>query len=122
MNLTNSYEQNLENYLEKLQRTPEIIGVDEAINLIDEYFHFKPVSFKNGKLFNEAGQNSGSCKIFAFARLNDLPVEKTLHCFGEYYRKDVRQNPQGVNHQNIRNFMVTGWAGIHFDDEPLQKK
>ncbi|WP_188863865.1 HopJ type III effector protein, partial [Aliivibrio fischeri] len=46
----------------------------------------------------------------------------TLACFGQYYRHDVLENPQGDDHQNIRNFMVTGWAGVQFKTQALQAK
>ncbi|MFK7815738.1 MAG: HopJ type III effector protein, partial [Gammaproteobacteria bacterium] len=36
-----------------------------------------------------------------------------------YYRDDVLQNPEGDNHQNIRNFMKTGWGGITFENDVL---
>ena len=70
---------------------------------------------------NAAGQNEGSCKILAFARLHQLTPEQTLHCFGGYYRKEVLGDPAGNSHQNIRQFMKTGWAGITFDYAPLAK-
>jgi hypothetical protein len=31
-------------------------------------------------------------------------------------------DPSGTNHQNIRNFMKTGWNGIQFEGEALQLK
>jgi hypothetical protein len=42
-----------------------------------------------------------------------------LACFGSYYRKDVLENPNGTDHQNIRNFMNRGWEGISFEKEAL---
>jgi hypothetical protein len=70
---------------------------------------------------NESGTNEGSCKIFAFAQLNDLSVEQTLACFGKYYREDVLENPEGNDHGNIRNFMISGWEGVKFSCEALVK-
>jgi HopJ type III effector protein len=32
---------------------------------------------------------------------------------------DVLENPEATNHQNIRNFMKTGWAGISFEGTAL---
>ncbi|VAW65482.1 hypothetical protein MNBD_GAMMA10-1709, partial [hydrothermal vent metagenome] len=40
----------------------------------------------------------------------------------DYYRKDVLQNPQSNDHQNIRNFMHSGWSGISFNARVLTKK
>jgi hypothetical protein len=45
-----------------------------------------------------------------------------LSCFGAYYQEDVLGDPDGTNHQNIRNFMKTGWDGIAFYGEALALK
>jgi len=112
----------LEQFLTTLKSTPEKITFDDTISLIEELYDFTPTAFQNGDINNEAGQNNGSCKIFAFAILQELPEELTLHCFGDYYRKDVLENPEGTDHQNIRNFMKSGWEEIDFEGEPLQLK
>jgi hypothetical protein len=31
------------------------------------------------------------------------------------------ENPSGKDHGNIRNFMLTGWQGIHFEVPALNK-
>ena len=108
--------------LEKLSSDPDDVQFDEVISVIDESYDFNPCRFGNGAMVNEVGQNNGSCKIFAFARLHNLSEQQTLHCFGEYYRKDVLAKPDGTDHKNIRNFMVTGWSGIKFDGAPLRDK
>jgi hypothetical protein len=54
--------------------------------------------------------------------LNRLSEQQMLACFGAYYRDDVLKNPDGTDHQNIRNFMKTGWAGVAFDSMPLRAK
>jgi hypothetical protein len=51
-----------------------------------------------------------------------LNPNQTLNLFGDYFRKDVLENPAGEDHQNIRNFMKYGWEGISFDEEALGKK
>jgi hypothetical protein len=51
-----------------------------------------------------------------------LGKKETLACFGSYYTKDVLENPNGTDHQNIRNFMIGGWDGISFDNEALSLK
>ena len=89
---------------------------------MDENYEFTPSAFRNGELQNAAGQNSGSCKIFSFAKLQKLSAEKTLQCFGDYYRVDVLQNPQATDHQNIRNFIEFGWNGIDFEGSALRAK
>lgn len=109
----------LDSFLQRLADSPETIGFDDTMEMIDRLYEFTPVSFNNGGMVNAAGQNSGSCKLFAFARLHKLTEQQTLACFGRYYRHDVLQNPDGDDHRNIRRFMQTGWAGIRFDRSPL---
>jgi hypothetical protein len=109
-------------FLKKLNDHPESLAFSDTMAVIDVSYEFTPSSFTNGDMRNEAGQNSGSCKLFAFALLNQLSEAQTLACFGAYYRDDVLKNPAGTDHQNIRNFMKTGWAGVKFDGMPLQAK
>jgi hypothetical protein len=112
----------LNNFLQQLAHAPESIAFAETIATIEAAYTFTPAAFSNGALRNEAGQNNGSCKIFAFGRLHHLSAEQTLHCFGDYYRKDVLGNPDGADHQNIRNFMQTGWAGVVFESAALSPR
>ena len=76
---------------------------------------------KNGNQINNAGENNGSCKIFAFALLQQFTKEETLSLFGDFYQ-DVLNSPEASDHQNIRNFMIFGWNGIHFEGAALEKK
>ncbi len=112
----------LESFLQKLKNNPENIEFNDTMGIIDSQYVFTPTSFKNGDLINEAGQNSGSCKIFSFARIHGLTSEQTLACFGGYYRDDVLKHPENKDHQNIRNFMKSGWSGIEINNEPLKAK
>ena len=109
-------------YLKMLNDTPESISFSDTIALIDTLYDFTPTAFTNGQLLNEAGKNNGSCKLFSFARLQKLPQKQTLNCFGAYYRDDVLKHPHGTDHQNIRNFMQHGWAGIEFQGTALTPK
>lgn len=93
----------------------------ETIAFIDENYDFTPTTFKNGNQINNAGENNGSCKIFAFAQLNLLNKEETLSLFGDFYR-DVLNTPEASDHQNIRNFMIFGWDGIEFEGVALVRK
>jgi hypothetical protein len=112
----------LAEFLRRLGETPEDIAFDDTIAVVEANYDFTPTVFRNGDLRNEAGQNNGSCKVFSFARLQNLDPEQTLHCFGDYYRKDVLGKPQGTDHQNIRTFMKTGWAGIAFEGDALKPR
>jgi len=112
----------LELFLNRLENDPSSIEFPEVISLINSLYTFIPTGFRNHELYNEAGQNTGSCKVFAFGRLHELSEEHTLSLFGSYYRADVLRTPEGDSHANIRQFMKTGWAGIEFDDVPLRAK
>ncbi|HET8707693.1 MAG TPA: HopJ type III effector protein [Pseudomonadales bacterium] len=94
----------------------------ETIAFIEANYHYQPARLVNGEVVSEPGKNEGSCKIFAFARLNQLSEAETLQCFGDYYRVDVLQHPDAGDHANIRQFMKTGWAGIQFDAQPLTQR
>jgi hypothetical protein len=92
-----------------------------VIEFIETYYQHQPTAFKNGSLHNEASQNQGSAKVFTFAQLNKLSKEDTLYLFAEHYRS-VLQNPDGTDHQNIRQFMIHGWTGIVFEGQALLAK
>ncbi len=108
--------------LEKIHQNSSLITFQEVIDYIDTNYHFTPTRFVNGDTLNEAGKNNGSCKIFSFAKLHQLTQAQTLALFGDFYRVDVLENPQGTNHQNIRNFMKFGWEGIQFEGQALKEK
>jgi len=109
--------------IEKINTDPANIDFTEVINTIETTCRYTPTRFHNGSgskaVTSEAGTNEGSCKIFAFGRLHNLDEQQTLACFGKYYREDVLGHPEGVDHANIRNFMLYGWAGIEFEGEAL---
>ena len=94
---------------------------NETMEIIEALYDFTPTGFTNGDMRNEVGENNGSCKLFAFAKIHDFTEAQTLALFGEHYR-NVLATPDGDDHQNIRNFMKTGWAGITFDGIALVEK
>jgi len=107
---------------EQLEKAPHEIQFKDVIAFIDVHYDFTPTRFTNGNTVNEADQNNGSCKVFSFAKLNDLSKDETLALFGDFYRTDVLQNPEGDDHQNIRNFIEFGWDRISFESEALKRK
>ena len=113
---------NLETFVQSLSEKADSIQFEDTMAIIEALYEFTPTAFQNGDQNNEAGQNSGSCKLFAFAKLQGFDQQQTLTCFGQYYRDDVLKNPEGDDHQNIRNFMVHGWDGISFSGEALKAK
>ena len=112
----------LKTLLQRLNASPESVTFEDTMAVIDTLYEFTPTSFKNGLLINVPGENNGSCKLFAFARLHGLTEKQTLNCFGEYYRKDVLGKPDDIDHQNIRNFIKTGWGGIESNGKALIPK
>lgn len=107
-------------FLQKLQQQPDSIEFTDTIAAIEASYSYSPTAFRNGEVDNAAGQNAGSCKIFFFAKLQGLTQAQTLACFGRYYREDVLQHPDAGDHQNIRNFMRSSWAGVSFEGEALK--
>lgn len=112
----------LQDFLHRLYTNPDNIQFNDTIATVDANYLFTPTRFRNGEQINEAGQNSGSCKLLSFAQLQGLDTAQTLACFGDYYRVDVLQNPAAQDHQNIRNFIKYGWAGVHFESQALQPR
>lgn len=103
------------------------VSFTETLAIISEFYEYTATTFSNGigelAVTNTAGSNEGSCKIFAFAQLNQLTATQTLNLFGDYYHDEVLNDPQGTSHQNIRNFMISGWDGIKFTaDNALRLK
>ncbi|MGR6871130.1 HopJ type III effector protein [Pseudomonas sp. HK3] len=97
----------------------------ETLALVEKWYNLNPTAFTNGldehAAKNEQGKNEGSLKVFALSRLNGFTPEQALQSFGEHYR-DVQATPDGSDHQNIRQFMRHGWAGIQFEQAPLSLK
>ena len=112
----------IQTLIEKLKTTPEQVQFNEVISIIDQEFDFTPTAFTNGDQNNAENENNGSCKILSFAQLNQLNESETLHLFGDFYRVDVLANPNGEDHQNIRQFIKHGWSGVSFSVIPLTSK
>lgn len=93
----------------------------DVIAFIESKYNHTPTAFKNGAQDNAAEQNQGSAKVFAYAKLNHLSKEDTLKLFAEHYQS-VLDTPNCTDHQNIRQFMQNGWAGISFAGEALRLK
>lgn len=114
----------LENFVSRVT-AGQAVDFQETMSIIAEHYHYQPTAFSNGlqqPLLNAAGQNEGSCKIFAFAQLQGFNQEQTLALFGDFYRQDVLAHPDANDHQNIRRFMQDGWDGIHYNGVALQAK
>jgi len=95
-----------------------LMPFNEVVEFIEANYYYQPTAFKNGDVYNEATQNQGSAKVFAFAKINNLSVEDTLCLFAEHYQS-VLANPNAADHQNIRQFIVNGWPGVVFEGHAL---
>ncbi len=115
----------LNKFLSKLASSPQQIEFTDTMAVIDNNYDFIPSGFNNHGLLSEANENNGSCKIFAFAKLNQLSKQNTLDCFGAFYREEVLKNPEGQDHMNIRTFMLapeaTPFLGITFTEQEVLK-
>ncbi|MEW6999519.1 HopJ type III effector protein [Colwelliaceae bacterium BS250] len=112
----------LTSFLTTIKQSPETVSFTNTMQIITDNYIYSATAFSNGDTVNLAATNEGSCKIFAFAQLHNLTVEQTLNCFGDYYRVDVLQHPDDLNHANIRNFITHGWQDIAFESQALQLK
>lgn len=109
----------LQSLLDKLKQNE--LPFAQVIDFINDHYQHQPTAFKNGDVFNEETQNQGSARVFSFAQLNNLDEADTLYLFAEHYQS-VLANPDGADHQNIRQFMQHGWAGISFEGQALTAK
>ena len=116
----------LDQLVKQIKVNPEKIEFQQVITVIEEHYFYTPTQFTNGAandcIINQAGENEGSCKIFSFAHDQNLDKSQTLHCFGQYYRDDVLNHPENIDHANIRNFIKYGWKGITFNGSALNYK
>ena len=114
----------IDEFKQQLLADENAISFNDVMNLIATNYDYTPTAFHNGlgndSLLNEAGTNEGSCKLFSFALKQGFDKQQTLACFGDYYRQDVLRNPDGSDHQNIRNFIKYGWEGIRFEGDALR--
>ena len=111
----------IQEFKTKLKSNPTSINFADAMQVIEDNYNFTPTTFTNGEIKNNTGENSGSCKLFAFSKHQKLRKEETLFCFGEHY-KSVLEDEKGDSHQNIRNFMKFGFEGLSFEGEALELK
>lgn len=103
--------------IEELKNRP----FSEIITHIDEKFNHTPTAFINGALRNESDQNQGSAKVLFYAKIKQMSKEDTLKLFAEHYEA-VLNDANETSHQNIRNFMNSGFDGLVFEGVVLTEK
>jgi len=111
----------VEEFKTKLKTNPSKIVFAETVQIIEDNYSFTPTAFTNGEIKNNLGENLGSCKLLAFAMHQQFTKEETLNCFGEHYQ-NVLSDENGTSHQNIRNFIKTGFEGLSFQGKVLKSK
>ena len=84
----------LEEFLNNLYQFPENIEFNQTMAVINAMYIYTPTAYINGDLYNQAGENEGSCRLFSFAKLHNLNEAQTLACFGAFYREDVLKTLQ----------------------------
>lgn len=108
-------------YIAALGSETDAPSFEDTLAVIDAHYDFTPTAFQNGSVEDAAGTNSGSCKVFSFAKLHGLNETQTLAMFARHYQ-DVLADSDGSAHGNIRAFMVTGMDGVSFAGEALAVK
>lgn len=103
------------------QLDSKTVQFKDILAYIEEHYTYTASAFQNGAQYNAAHENQGSARVLSFARLEGLPKEDTLKLFAEHYEA-VLDTPDGVDHQNIRQFMQHGWEGVKFENPILTKK
>lgn len=84
-----------------------------------KYFYKIPNSgFSIGNCVNGPNENTGSLLIFMYARAGKqvLSNDQIKELFAEAW-DEVVEDPEGSSHQNIRNFIQYGIAGVVFENE-----
>ena len=71
----------IQQFKTKLKVSPTEINFAETMQVIEDNYTFTPTTFTNGNIKNNAGENSGSCKLFAFAKLQKLQKRRNLILF-----------------------------------------
>ena len=98
-----------------VEMSADDLKFEEVMELIDEHYESGLIEWKNGDIVNKPDENEGSAKLLSYAALSNMDKETTLKLWGQYYR-EVLADPDGDSHQNIRNFMKTGWDGVPFEN------
>jgi hypothetical protein len=97
-------------YNANVEMDADSLKFEDLMELIDTHYEVGLLEFKNGNILNKQGENEGSAKLLSYAAISEFDKETTLKLWGQYYR-EVLADPDGDSHQNIRNFMKTGWDG-----------
>jgi len=89
------------------------VKMDDVIAVIDSEFEYTDVGFSVGAVENKPGTNVKSSKILSYAYLTKMDTETALKCYGEVYR-EVKADPNGDSHGNIRALMAGGTECVKF--------
>jgi hypothetical protein len=98
-----------------VEMSADELTFEEVLELIETHYEPGLIEWKNGDIVNKQGENEGSAKLLSYAALSEMDKATTLTLWGQYYR-EVKADPSGDSHANIRNFMKTGWEGVPFEN------
>ena len=110
---------NLNRFLQKLKDSPENIEFTDTMAVIDELYEFTETEFKNGNLLNKAGENSGSCKLFALVNVQPLKhgVNYKPVCWW-FVKSVIRINCRSFGQITVKPFVIrrcwTLWKRFSF--------
>lgn len=90
----------------------------QALSFIHQHYSYTPCLFSNNGIVNPAGENEGSCKILAFAVLENLSKQEALLAYGEHYRH-VLATPAQTDHANIRALLKGELTQVIFQQPAL---
>lgn len=107
--------------IQLLELLKKDIQFNDVLEVIANGYTYSASAFKNGDQYNAENENQGSARVLYAAYLNQLTEEETLRLFGEHFQS-VLNNPEGSDHQNIRQFLKHGWSGVSFEREVLTSK
>ena len=88
---------------------------EDVMEMVDKWYETQLLEFTNGDVVNKPSENDGSARVLSYAALSNLGKDDTLKLWGQYYR-EVKDDPDGDSHSNIRSFMKTGWEGVPFEN------
>ncbi|MBT3852888.1 hypothetical protein HOF65_02590 [bacterium] len=92
-----------------------------TIFFIHSEYEYEAKPFSIAGKESKAGQNEGTAKILAFSIDNGLNLQDTLLLFGDFFQ-EVNDDPEGVEHENIRLLMANGLESVKFSKGSCLRK
>jgi len=97
------------------------IDFDTIQNKITSILNTVPTRFVNNGVENAERENEGSLRILSIALLFQLTDDNALRLFWEHW-ESVQENPEGNDHQNIRQLNEYWLWGVKIHWLPFSEK